>query len=45
MSRLLVPLIIALVVIVGALFFLAGRNSEKTPVHVEKVVPLADLQK
>ncbi|CAN5423403.1 hypothetical protein BH09PSE4_BH09PSE4_18040 [soil metagenome] len=45
MPRLIVTLLIVLVVIVGALFFLAGRNSEKAPVHVEKVVPLANLQK
>jgi len=45
MSRSLVALIVVLVVLIGGLFFFAGRGAEKTPVHVEKAVPLANLQK
>lgn len=44
MSRSLVTLLVLLVVLVGGLFFLAGRNTEKPSVQVEKVVPLANLQ-
>lgn len=43
MSRLLILAIVALVILVGALFFLAGRDTEKEPVRVEKVVPLENL--
>ena len=43
MSRTLVALIVVLVVVVGGLFALAGRNVEKEPVRVEKVVPLENL--
>jgi hypothetical protein len=44
MSRSLVTLIIVLVVVIGGLFWLAGRDTAKPPVQVEKVVPLANLQ-
>jgi hypothetical protein len=31
------------VLVIGGLFFFAGRAREKPLVHVEKVVPLANL--
>jgi hypothetical protein len=43
MSRSLVALIVVIVVLVGGLFLLAGRSSEKEPVRMEKVVPLENL--
>jgi len=43
MSRSLVALIVVIVVLVGGLFLLAGRGSEKEPVRMEKVVPLENL--
>lgn len=43
MSRSLVLLIVIVVVLVGALFVLAGLDTEKEPVRVEKVVPLENL--
>ena len=43
MSRPLIALIVILVVVVGALFVLAGRTNEKPLTRVEKVVPLANL--
>ncbi|WP_213979306.1 hypothetical protein [Sphingomonas sp. dw_22] len=43
MPRSLVALIVVLVVLVGGLFVLAGRSSEKEPVRMEKVVPLENL--
>lgn len=43
MSRPLVLLIVILVLLVGGLFFLAGRDSTREPVTVEKVVPLENL--
>ena len=45
MSRPLLALIVVLVVLIGGLFFFAGRGAEKPPVHVKKVVPIANLQK
>ncbi|MBB4097047.1 hypothetical protein ACCC88_17370 [Sphingomonas sp. Sphisp140] len=45
MSRLIVALIVILVVLVGGLFFLAGRETKKEPVRMEKVVPLENLAK
>jgi hypothetical protein len=45
MSRSLLALIVLLVVVVGGLFVLAGRGSEKEPVRMEKVVPLDNLAK
>jgi len=44
MSRSLVTLIVALVVVVGGLFLLANRAKERPVTHVEKVVTLANLQ-
>jgi preprotein translocase subunit YajC len=44
MSRSLVILIVVLLVLVGGLFFLAGRQTEKQPVQVEKAVSLENLQ-
>ncbi|MET0308951.1 MAG: hypothetical protein ABW023_09625 [Sphingomonas sp.] len=43
MSRSLVALIVVIVVLVGGVFVLAGRSSEKEPVRMEKVVPLENL--
>jgi len=43
MSRSLVILILILVVVVGGLFYLAGRETEQTPVRVEKAVALGNL--
>ncbi|MEG3180528.1 hypothetical protein [Sphingomonas sp. LT1P40] len=43
MSRLLVILIIVAILLIGGLFFLSGRDTEKQPVRVEKVVPLENL--
>ncbi|MEG3122696.1 MULTISPECIES: hypothetical protein [unclassified Sphingomonas] len=43
MSRLVVTLVVILVVVVGGLFVLSGMAHEKSPVRVEKVVPLANL--
>ena len=45
MSRLLIALIVVLVVLVGGMFFLAGRSTVKEPVRMEKVVPLDNLAK
>ena len=43
MSRPVIALIIILIIVVGGLFVLAGRSSEKPLTRVEKVVPLANL--
>ncbi len=43
MSRLLVIVIAVVILLIGGLFFLAGRDAEKQPVRVEKVVPLENL--
>ena len=43
MSRPLVILIVLLVVIVGGLFVLAGRDTTKQPTRVEKAVALENL--
>ena len=43
MPRSVVVLIVVLVLLVGGLFFLAGRDTSKEPVRVEKVVPLENL--
>jgi hypothetical protein len=43
MSRPLLLLILALVVIVGGLFLLAGRATEEPQTRVEKQVDLANL--
>lgn len=44
MSRLIISMIVVLVVVIGAMFLLAGRVQEKPQLRVEKVVPLANLQ-
>lgn len=43
MSRSLVILIIVLIAVIGGLFFLANRNTEQQPTHVEKAVSLENL--
>ena len=43
MPRSLVVLIVVLVLLIGGLFFLSTRSSEKQPTRVEKVVPLDNL--
>lgn len=43
MSRPLMLLILALIVIVGGLFLLAGRATEEPQTRVEKQVDLANL--
>lgn len=43
MSRSLIALLVVLVLLVGGLFFLAGRETGKEPVRMEKVVPLDNL--
>lgn len=44
MSRPLIAFILVIVVIVGGMILLAGRSGERPQTHVEKVVPLANLQ-
>ncbi|WP_447723757.1 hypothetical protein [Sphingomonas koreensis] len=43
MSRSLIILVVVAILLIGGLFLLAGRNTEKQPVAVEKVVPLENL--
>ncbi len=43
MSRLLVLVVAIAILLIGGLFFLSGRDTEKQPVRVEKVVPLENL--
>ncbi len=43
MSRLLLSVVAILVVIVGGLFLLAGRATERPQTRVEKAVTLANL--
>ena len=43
MSRPLVILVLVLVVVVGGLFFLAGRDGERQQTRVEKAVSLDNL--
>ena len=43
MSRLLVLVIAVVILLIGGLFFLSGRDTETQPVRVEKVVPLENL--
>ncbi|MEG3175637.1 hypothetical protein U1872_05305 [Sphingomonas sp. RB3P16] len=45
MSRSVLALIIVVVVVIGLLFGLSRLAHEKPLKHVEKVVPLANLQK
>lgn len=43
MNRSLIILIVVIVALVGGLFWLAGSDSEKEPVRVEKAVSLENL--
>ena len=43
MSRLIVSLVVLLVVVIGALFFFAGRASEQPTTQIEKAVELGNL--
>lgn len=43
MNRSLIILIVVIVAIVGGLFWLAGSDSKKEPVRVEKAVSLENL--
>ena len=43
MSRSALTLIIVVVILVGALFFLSGRAHVRPTGHVERAVPLANL--
>lgn len=43
MSRLIVSLVVLLVVVVGGLFLLAGRASERPTTQVEKAIELGNL--
>lgn len=43
MSRLLVIILVIVVLLVGAMFWLAGRDATKQPVKVEKAVSLENL--
>ena len=43
MSRSLIIIVIVAILLIGGLFFLAWRDTEKQPVRVEKVVPLDNL--
>lgn len=44
MSRLVVTLILAIVLVVGGLYLLAGRDGERPMTRVEKQVSLGNLQ-
>ena len=43
MSRPLVILVVVLVVLIGGMFVLAGRDTTKAPTRVEKAVTLENL--
>ena len=43
MSRFIVSVVVVLVVVVGGLFLLAGRATERSQSRVEKAVTLANL--
>jgi len=43
MSRLIVSVVVVLVVVIGGLFLLAGRATERPQAQVEKAVTLANL--
>lgn len=45
MSRVVVMVVIVVVLIGGGIYALASRNGERPQTRVEKVVPLATLQK
>ena len=44
MSRSLVVLILVVIVVVGGLFWLAGRDTQQPTHPIEKTLPLANLQ-
>ncbi|WP_275431401.1 hypothetical protein [Sphingomonas longa] len=44
MSRLVITVVVILVVVIGGLFLLAGRDGERPMTQVEKQVSLANLQ-
>ncbi len=44
MSRLLITVVVILIVVIGGLFLLAGRDGERPMTQVEKQVSLANLQ-
>jgi uncharacterized protein YxeA len=44
MSRLIVAIVAVIVIVVGALFLLAGRATEQPQTRVEQTVSLANLQ-
>ncbi|WP_375249922.1 hypothetical protein [Sphingomonas sp.] len=43
MSRLIVSLLVLLVIVLGALFFFAGRATEQPTARVEQAVELGNL--
>ncbi len=43
MTRLIVSVVVLLVIVVGALFFFAGRATEQPVTRVEKAVELGNL--
>jgi hypothetical protein len=43
MSRFLITIIVVVVLLGGAMFWLAGRNSEQPTVKIEKAVALENL--
>jgi hypothetical protein len=45
MSRSLVTLILIILVVVGGLFWLSGRDAETAQTRVEKAVPLENLSR
>lgn len=45
MARPIIIAVVALAVVIGALFLLAGRAGERPQTRVEKVVSLGDLKK
>lgn len=43
MSRLVVSLVVLLLIVIGALFFFAGRAGEKPTTRIEKAIELGNL--
>jgi hypothetical protein len=43
MSRFAISVVVILVILIGGLVFLSGRNAEQEQIHVEKAVSLANL--
>jgi hypothetical protein len=44
MSRSLIAVVVVVVLLVGAMVWLAGRDASRTPVKVEKAVALENLR-